>query len=647
MRIRTLLVAMVVVGLVAPASFAGVGDPQIKTEHPYYPGELAASTFPRLFAAQAKLYEHVVGHAPRTEQEKVLASWLWRNTHYWHGEPGVENLWGDGFENGSNRNSRDYWTGLYAYGFALCGTTHAQWVAEMQALLGHNRARTVGTAGHNSFEVLLEGGAYGPGKWVLLDHDISTVVFDEKGETLLSIAEIARDWKRYTQRSYAPNQKAGWLVCGLHPDDGGVYAEYNVAEYFSGYAGPPPMIHLRRGERLRRYLKPGLEDGKTFVFWGRNYNTQGVPGPERSHTWVNQPEKMFRSKQGAGYKPGQARYANAVYTYAPDFASGDYREGVIDESDQHVTLEFTTPYIIGATPAGDGPWDIYKPGCKNGLVLKGRGNIPVSISLDRGATWRGVGNLVDQLDATDHAKGHRQYWLKLDASAKELAKSGLTIRTVCQMNGSMIPRLLPGKNTISYERSGQAIVSAGPNIAQAEPHIVDGAFNTRSVTLELAAPRNGGATAIYAAAHLRSGSPPDPKVTYAIDYSLDRGKTWQPLVADWKITRRGDEPGDFWSQSFCWGDKPLERPHAGPIQVRFTNRGGKAIARAEMHLAYAVPQNDDCEIVFGVADGGAGADSKPKEVSVVARGDQTTLTLDAGEQPETVWVEMRPVANKK
>src|ERR1043166_2908000 len=47
-------------------------------------------------------------------------------------------------------------------------------------------------------------------------------------------------------------------------------------EYLAGYSGPPPMVHLRRGETLRRYLQPGLEDGKTFVFWGRNNNTKGI-----------------------------------------------------------------------------------------------------------------------------------------------------------------------------------------------------------------------------------------------------------------------------------------------------------------------------------------------------------------------------------
>ena len=203
--------------------------------------------------------------------------------------------------------------------------------------------------------------------------------FDREGKALLSIPEVKADMKRLTDRKFFPQKQNGWLVCGLHSDDGGVYRQYTTAEYLAGNAGAPPMVHLRRGETLRRYLQPGLEDGKTFVFWGRNYNTAGVPGPERSHTWVNQPEAMHGSRDGTGFKPGQARYANAVYTYRPDFTNGDYREGVLAEDDQQVTFEFYTPYIIAAMPANAKPWGIYDAGCKNGLVLHGKGGCTVSI----------------------------------------------------------------------------------------------------------------------------------------------------------------------------------------------------------------------------------------------------------------------------
>ena len=67
------------------------------------------------------------------------------------------------------------------------------------------------------------------------------------------------------------------------------------------------MVHLRSGETLRRYLRPGLEDGKTFVFWGRNYDANAIPGPTRDRTWVNQPDKMYHSKTKPVDTPGSDR----------------------------------------------------------------------------------------------------------------------------------------------------------------------------------------------------------------------------------------------------------------------------------------------------------------------------------------------------
>src|SRR5687768_12441591 len=85
--------------VVSPAR-ADVGDPQLKTDHPWYPGELACSTWERLFATQAKVYTRVTGRECTSDEDKALAAWLWRNTHYWHGEEGTENLWGQGFGKG-------------------------------------------------------------------------------------------------------------------------------------------------------------------------------------------------------------------------------------------------------------------------------------------------------------------------------------------------------------------------------------------------------------------------------------------------------------------------------------------------------------------------------------------------------------------
>lgn len=643
---RCLAAICLLLGLLnTPTLRADVGDPQLRTDHPWYPGELSCSTYERLFAIQAELYRRVVGTAPKTDEQKALAAWLWRNTHYWHGEEGAEDLWGKGFTKGQDVRTREYWTGLFAHGFGLCGTTHAQWGAEMEALFGHSRGRCVGTAGHNAFEVFLTGGPYGAGKWVLLDHDLSTVIYNQDGTALLSLAEIHKDWKRLTDRQFAPGRQHGWLVCGLHPDDGSSYGRYQVAEYLAGYSGPPPLVHLRRGETLRRYLEPGLEDGKTFVFWGRNYQTAGVPGPERSHTWVNQPEKMHGSRTGTGSKAGQARYANAVYTYRPDFADKDYRAGVIDEDADHVTFEFYTPYIIAATPPNNQAWGIYDAGCRNGLVVRGNGGCAVSISTDQGKTWFDAGKLNGALDLTDQAKGRRQYFLRFGAGAKELAKAGLSITTVCQANGATMPRLKDNGSRIQFQASNRAVVSAGPNLPQAQAHVIAGKFGTPAVTLELATPRKEPVVAIHAAAHINSSSPPSADIKYQIEYSTDAGKSWKPMVKDWTIPRRGDEPKDFWSQSLCWGSVELGDTSTTSVQVRFRNNGGKAVARAEVHLVYRTPATDATRVTFNWTDD-AGP-HRSQHVYAAGEGQESAAwQVPTGKNVRTRWVELEAVQPK-
>ena len=149
----------------------------------------AARRLKRKIKTQSALYKRVVGKTPRTDEEKALASWYWRNLNYAHGEDGKQDIWGRGFKHGQNW-TRDYWTGLFAHGFGLCGTSHSQYSAEMNALLGHVRGRAVGVSGHNSFEVFLRGGAYGDGKWVLLDHDISTVIYGEDSSQVRRLREF-------------------------------------------------------------------------------------------------------------------------------------------------------------------------------------------------------------------------------------------------------------------------------------------------------------------------------------------------------------------------------------------------------------------------------------------------------------------------
>ncbi|MFT5126732.1 MAG: hypothetical protein ACI8W8_000327 [Rhodothermales bacterium] len=575
---------------------AATGDPQIRTDHMWYPGELAISTFDRLFATQAALYQRVTGKPADSDERKALAAWLWRNTHYWHGEAGKRDLWGEGLGKGKDTRLREYWSGLFAYGFGLCGTTHSQWTAEFDYLLGQARGRGVGVAGHNAFEVFLKGGAYGTrGQWSLLDHDLSTVIFDDSGRRLLGLAEIHKTLGPSIDRKRKPEKQRGWLVCGLHPADGNSYKRYSVAEYHPGYAGPPPILHLRRGERLRRYFQPGLADGRSFVFWGRNYNTKGIPGPERSRTWVNQPEKMHGSQEGTAHHDGQARFANAEYIYVPDFGSGDYREALISEDDSQVTFEFVTPYIIAATPPNNDSWGIYDSGGRNGLVLRGTAKCDVRVSTNAGASWSIAKPMRDGLDLTDEVKGRAQYWLRFEASAQELRSSQLEIRTVCQLNVATLPRLRSGGCRIDYAASGKRLLSAGPEADLASSYLSQGAFGDKAITLTL--PAGSSPRQIYAAAHIASGSPPNPDFRYQIDFSIDNGDSWLPMVKDWSIPRRGDEPGDFWSQSFCYGTASVPEA-ADTIQIRFHNDGGKRYLRAEAHLVQDAGAPDPVRVTY-------------------------------------------------
>lgn len=618
--------------------FAASGDPQLQTDHPWYPGERSCSSFERLFKTQTALYKRITGRDTATDEDKVLAAWYWRNLNYFHAEEGCMNYWGTGADKGGK--NQEYWTGLFAHGMGLCGTTHAQWVAEIDTLLGPSRSRVTGVDGHNSFEVWLTGGAYGQGQWALLDHDVSTVIFHEDGSRLLSIPEIQKELDKYKNPAFKPERQKGWRVCGLHDSDAGTYARFGSAEYRAGYAGPPPMFHLRAGESLRRYLKPGLDDGKTFVYWGMNYLTNGIPGPERWGTWVNQPEAMYKAAKTAGYKPGQARFANAVYTYAPDFKNGSYKEGVIDESDRHVTFEFTTPFVIACTPAENVKgWVIYKPGAKNGLVLKGAAACGVKVSTDHGKTWADGGAFADGMDLTDHVKGYQQYWLKFEAGVKDLAASNLVIRTVCQCNGALIPRLKDGGAKITFASSGQAVFSAGPTLAQAGAHIVEGAQGTKAVTLELAAPRGEKPVRIHAAGWQASSNPPAP-AKYFIEASTDGGKNWLPVVKDWEITRRAPDPADFWSQSISWGEADL-KDTAGPVRVRFGNNGGKNYRRVEAHLVYELARPGGTEVTFAWKEGTGPLKTATHVFPHTAGKEDTSWTVATGANVETVWVEYK------
>jgi hypothetical protein len=146
--------------------------------------------------------------------------------------------------------------------------------------------------------------------------------------------------------------------------------------------------------------------------------------------------------------------------------------------------------------------------------------------------------------------------------------------------------------------------------------------------------------AIHAAAWEASGDPP-ADVAYNIDYSTDGGTSWQPIVKDWKIERRKPEPGDFWSQSFTWGNTDIKTAAAGkPIRVRFTNNGGKIFRKVEAYLVYEEKDSTPLELTLAWK---AGEESKTAthRYTAPAGAEEATWHIAAGEKVQTLWVEMK------
>ena len=105
------------------------------------------------------------------------------------------------------------------------------------------------------------------------------------------------------------------------------------------------------------------------------------------------------------------------------------------------------------------------------------------------------------------------------------------------------------------------------------------------------------------------------------------------------MNRQGDEPPDFWSQTFCWGSTELAEKDATSVRVRFKNTGGKRYVRPELHVAYEPTPADGTKVTFAWDDAGG---AKTHE-HVVPAGKGATWTVPTGKGTSTKWVEFEPV----
>jgi len=665
--VATVLGALVVAVVARGAS---VGDPQLKTDHDWYPGELSCSTFARMFAEQKRIYEREVGRTVNNDEDKALASWYWRNITYYHCPSPREY-----YEGGAAEYVREYWGGLFAYGYGLCGTTHCQWTAEMNELLGHCQGRIVSVPGHSSFEAFLTSGGkvgneYNGGRWVLLDHDISTVIFDDPADParLLSLWEVAYstpyptetvrtdpDYMSIVDNAGAPDANRGWFISGLYypssdnsdptSSDAMGYRVPSVVQPLCGYAGAPPISALKRGETFRRYLKPGL-GGTTYCFWGAHMGSDGIPGPDRDRTWCNQPEQMYRTSADTPWMAGRGQYGNGVYTYVPDFTGTAYQEGVISETAGQVTFYFYSPYIIAATTPDTGNlYGVESAGGTDGLVVTGSSvGCTVQVSTDNGASWSSAQTLTNSLDLTDEAKGYHSYYLRFNAGPAALAGKNITITTVVMCNGRLMPHLSDSGSTVTYQASGKAVFAAGPTLEQAETFLTTAPFGSGSTeTMVVPTPNGEPILEVHAVAWANSSAPPTA-CQYQIEYSTDGGSTWHYIEQDWEILPLGypasfsETTLDWWSQSFCYGDIDISAASADEVHVRFSNNGGKAYRKCEVYLVYQTANDRDVDVTFNWTDG-SGTHSDTYTYAAGQTSPDSSWTVATGTSTVTNWVE--------
>ena len=213
---------------------------------------------------------------------------------------------------------------------------------------------------------------------------------------------------------------------------------------------------------------------------------------------------------------------------------------------------------------------------------------------------------------------------------------------MCQANIAVLPRLKDNGTKITFAASNQIVKSLGPEANLAETFVFDGAFGEKSVTLGAKAENQ--VTQIFAAAHVASGNPPNPDIQYQIEYRIAGSERWTSLVKDWSVPRLGGDPGDFWSQSFCYGSDHYHtyfRNEHGPLwnsdqqlQIRFHNNGGKRYLRAEAHLIQQLPKRDPVAVTYNWSD-----DEGTHEASMMFAEDGE-WALPTGSNVETNWVQI-------
>jgi len=599
-------------------NLAKVPDPQIMTDHPVYRGELSCSTLNRTIADAYRVFTERYGRAPANDTEKLTALWIWQCEHHMHNlDPYV--FGGHGHPDARERGwmeTRDHGLGQFSFGFSLCYSIHAQFSALVGYALGDlKRTNCTGVPGHTSFEAFVDG------KWVLADMTTGMMVFDDSGIPM-SIREIipfVRDGGEKERIWTSDPRRSGWGKFRVTPfgDNWDVYKAIRGDRKLYGYNAVPIVYDLRPGESFTRFLDPGLEDGKTWLFWGADYyrhDAQKQHGPYRNVTFLDDPP-IGGNREGQGH----ARYGNGIFEYEPTLKDDSFREGLWWEapspavtfkkgalrairSSAEVIFEHRSPYVIAARSAkgGDRVWNVRREECLDGARVEGRaaGRIKLAVSLDGGQFWQHIGSVEGDfnVDFTDIAKGRHFYLIRFSID-EDSGLEHFKLRTVTQIARAVFPRLREGGTEVTYQSSARSAIHGGPSIELAERYRRKDMEKPGYHVYRIAAPgpiRNAAGVARV------QGEGTAPWGPWSIEISLDEGKSWrdaaEPLTLNgWESDWGGGR------NAYVWANLDLPENSSESLLVRF---GEGNILAAEVYATYETASASSLIVTYGWLENG-------------------------------------------
>ncbi len=636
-------------------SLAGavVADPQIMTDHPVYRGELACSTLDRNIADAYRVFGERFGHTPATDTEKLIALWAWKSEHYMHACDnkvyfGPDNPDANMTPGGPPWLGRDGWMdnkdcqmNQFSFSFGLCYSVHAQMTALVGRALGDlKRVRCPEITGHTPFEAFVDG------RWVLADFTLGVMVFDDEGKPV-GLDEIYAREDASDKEWFASPKRGGPYKFNMSPfgDRLDSYSKIRWMQMNFGYNAMPIIYSLRSGETFTRYLDPGLEDGQTWVFWGRDYfELGGKPkhGPYRNVTFLDD-YPIGNDRRGRG----KAYYGNGVFEYVPPVADGRYKAGAKEpknvtfkdgvlrgkKADAYVVFEHVSPYVIAARSieGGGREWNLLEEKCCDGAILTGEavGEVLVTVSVDGGQTWQKVGLAAGEfkIDFTDVVKGRHAYLIRFGLTQAD-GLTGVKIRTVTQVGRGVFPRLKDGGTTVTYQASGESVIHGGPSQQLAEQFRRKDLEKDGYRVYQIKA-----AGAIRRAAGVARVNGPKGSA-WSVEFSLDGGKTWKPGTKDLQVA--GD--GNLWEDgqaAYTWAEMDFPKNRAKEVLIRF---GQGSILHCQVFATYASKNTSAMEVTYGWQEG----DAAQEDTHTIKKGKASDAwTVPTGQGVKTRWVRFR------